>query len=73
MLKRLNDFDERSTQSWERWERRFEEASATIKERETIVDGRLLALEEFASTQYSATVVADNWGSHFESRLSDLE
>jgi hypothetical protein len=37
------------------------------------VDSHLDSLEEFASSQYTATVVADNWGDHFESHVSELE
>jgi hypothetical protein len=73
MLKRMEDFDRRSAEHWERLERRFEDASATVQEREEAVDGRLIELENFASTQYTAAVIADNWGSHFDSRVSDLE
>jgi Mg2+/Co2+ transporter CorC len=38
-----------------------------------MVDSRTASLEDFVSSQYTTTVVADNWGSHFESRVSGLE
>ena len=31
------------------------------------------SLEEYASAQYTVVVVTDNWGAHFEERVSDLE
>jgi len=30
-------------------------------------------LEQFASAQYTATIVGDNWGGHFFERISELE
>ncbi|CAD6334072.1 unnamed protein product [Miscanthus lutarioriparius] len=74
MLKRMEEFDTRSAERWERLEKKgFEDASAALQEREEAVDGRLAALEDFASSQYTAAVVADNWGTHFDSRVTDLE
>ena len=69
MLKRMEDYDKR----WGNLERRFDDASAALQEREEAVDARFGSLESFTSAQYTAAVVADNWGSHFDSRVSDLE
>jgi hypothetical protein len=73
LLKRMEGQDKRSTECWEHLEKRFEEASAALQERDNAVDSRLSSLEGFASAQYTATVVADNWGSHFDLRIDDLE
>jgi uncharacterized coiled-coil protein SlyX len=73
MLKRLDDMETRSSERWECWEKRFCDSSVERQERDTVVDERLTSLETFASAQYSAAVVTDNWGSHFEERLQDLE
>lgn len=73
MLKLMEDFDKRSFEHWERSEKRFEDATTTLHEREEAVDARIASLENFASTQYSAAIIADNWGAHFDSRVTDLE
>ena len=73
MLKRFDSFDKRSAERWERLEKRIDDASASLQEREGSVDARLLSLENFASAQFTAAIVADNWGSHFDARVSDLE
>lgn len=73
VLKRIHDLGASSNQRWELWEKRFNDATDDLKERNTVVETRIASLEEFASAQYFATVVADNWGSHFDSRVSDLE
>ena len=44
-----------------------------MQEREDAVDSHIASLEGFASSQYTAAIVADNWGSHFDSRVTDLE
>jgi hypothetical protein len=72
MLKRMDEQDKRSAERWERLEKRFDDASASLHEREDTIDGRLSSLEGFAHAQYKAAVVADNWGAHFESRVDDL-
>lgn len=73
VLQRLDGMESRSSERWERWEKRLTEADAERKEHDDAVDERLLSLENFASAQYNAAAVADNWGSHFEDRLQDLE
>ncbi|CAD6246410.1 unnamed protein product [Miscanthus lutarioriparius] len=73
MLKRMEDLDKRFAERWERLEKRFEDASTALQEREQDVDGRPASLEDYASTQYIAATVADNWGAHFDSCVSDLE
>jgi len=72
-LKRLNGMESRSSERWERWEKRLSDSDAERKERDDAVDERLQSLENFASAQYNTAAVADNWGSHFEDRLQDLE
>ena len=62
VLKRIDDLRADSSGRWERWERRFEEATSDFQERNEAVDRRIQSLEEFASAQYTAAVVADNWG-----------
>ncbi|CAD6340373.1 unnamed protein product [Miscanthus lutarioriparius] len=47
MLKRIEDYDKR----WGNLERRFDDASAALQEREEAVDARLISLESFASAQ----------------------
>ena len=49
MLKRFEAFDSRSAERWERLEKRIDDASAALQEREGSVDGRLQSLENFAS------------------------
>ena len=73
VLKRIDDLRTDSSGRWERWERRFEEATSELQERDEAVDRRIKSLEEFASAQYTAAVVANNWGGHFDERVSDLE
>ena len=73
VLKRIDYLRADSGDRWERWERRFEEASAELQERNTAVDQRIASLEEFASAQYTTAVVSDNWDAHFDERVSDLE
>jgi hypothetical protein len=38
-----------------------------------MVDLRVTQLEENTNAQYTATVVTDNWGTHFDERVSNLE
>jgi chromosome segregation ATPase len=73
MLKRMDEQDKRSAEHWERPEKRFDDASASLYKREDAIDDHLSSLEGFAHAQYNAAVVADNWGAHFESRVNDLE
>ena len=44
----------------DRWERHFEEATLELQERDEAVDRRIKSLEEFASAQYTATIIVDN-------------
>jgi DNA repair exonuclease SbcCD ATPase subunit len=73
MLKQMDEQDKRSAERSERLEKRFEDASASLQESEDAVDSRLSSLEGFANAQYTAAVVADNWATHFDSRVDDLE
>lgn len=73
MLKRMEDLDAHSTERWGCLEKRVDDVSTALWEREIMVDSRTASLEDFVSSQYTTTVVADNWGSHFESRVSGLE
>lgn len=73
MLKRMEDFDKHSVERWERSEKKFEDAAMALRECEEAVNARIVSLENFASSQYSAPIVADNRGAHFDSRVSDLE
>ena len=54
-------------------DRRFTETEAVRSEHDSTVDRRLDSLEQFASAQYTAAIVADNWGGHFSERVSELE
>ena len=54
-------------------DRRFTETEAVRSEHDSAVDSRLDSLEQFASAQYTAAIVADNWGGHFSERVSELE
>jgi len=56
-----------------RLDRRFTETEAVRSEHDPAVDSRLDSLEQFASAQYTAAIVADNWGGHFSERVHDLE
>ncbi|CAD6271267.1 unnamed protein product [Miscanthus lutarioriparius] len=56
-----------------RLDRRFTETEAVRSEHDSTVDSHLDSLEQFASAQYTATIVADNWGGHFSERISELE
>jgi hypothetical protein len=62
VLKRIDDLHTDSSGRWEWWERRFEEATAELQERDAAVDRRIKSLEEYASSQYTTAVIADNWG-----------
>ncbi|XP_066345321.1 uncharacterized protein [Miscanthus floridulus] len=73
MLKRMEDLDRRSSERWERLDKRFEDVSASLQEHEEAVDSRITSLESFAFAQYTAAIVADNWGAHFDSCVTDLE
>ena len=61
VLKGIDDLRAESSGRWERWERRFEEATSKFQAQNEAVDHRIQSLEEFASAQYTAVVV-DNWG-----------
>jgi hypothetical protein len=69
----MDEQSSRSVERWERLEKRVEDASRAAQEYEQATDSRIASLEELASSQYTAAVVADNWGSHFDSRVSELE
>ena len=56
-----------------RLDQRFADSEAVRTQRAAVVDGRLESLERFASDQYTAAIVADNWGGHFSERVADLE
>ncbi|CAD6254188.1 unnamed protein product [Miscanthus lutarioriparius] len=56
-----------------RLDRRFTETEAVCSKHDSTVDRRLDSLEQFASAQYTAAIVADNWGGHFSERVSELE
>lgn len=56
-----------------RLEKRLADAEASRQRLNEAVDGRLTSLEHFASSQYTAAVVADNWGGQFSDRVTDLE
>lgn len=73
LIKRMDEQSSRSAERWERLEKRIEEVTQAMREYEQATDSRIASLEDFASSQYTAAVVADNWGSHFDSRVSDLE
>jgi hypothetical protein len=47
--------------------------SASQHRRVEAVDLRVAQLEEYTNAQYTAAVVADNWGAHFDEHVSDLE
>ena len=38
-----------------------------------VVDRWIKSLEDYATAQYTATVVVDNWATHFNERISDLK
>ena len=73
ILERIDRLRDDSGERWERWERRFEEVTTERQEHDEAVDRRIKSLEDFAAAQYTAAVVSDNWGAHFDERVSDLE
>jgi chromosome segregation ATPase len=73
LLKKMDNYDARSAERWGRLEKRVDDAEASLREREVAVDSRLTSLEGLVSAQYTAAAVADNWGSHFEVRLEELD
>ena len=73
LISRFEAMDARSADRWERIDRRLQDTASVLEQRNLVVESRLESLEEFTSSQYTAAVVADNWGGHFESRVSDLE
>lgn len=60
VLKRIDDLRTDSNDRWERWEHRFDDATAELQERDAAVDRRIASLEDFAAAQYSVAVVANN-------------
>jgi hypothetical protein len=50
MLKKMEDLDARSTERWGHLEKWFEDATATILERDDTVDASISSLESFASS-----------------------
>jgi hypothetical protein len=54
-------------------DRRFSDLEAAQFQRDTAVDTRIESLERFASEQYTAAIIADNWGGHFSTRVGELE
>jgi hypothetical protein len=61
LLKQIDEQNSRSAERWERLEKRFEEVSYSLQEYEEATDAHISSLESFASAQYTAAIVADNW------------
>jgi len=66
LISRFEAMDARSADRWERIDHRLQDTASTLEQRDLVVESRLESLEEFASSQYTAAVAADNWGGHFE-------
>ena len=49
LLKRIDNLRADSSGRWERWERRFEEVTLELQERDEAVHRRIKSPEEFAS------------------------
>jgi hypothetical protein len=73
VLKRIDDLRNDSNRQWEHWEWRFDDVTAEFQERDVAIERRISSLEEFDGAEYTATVIADNWGAHFDERISNLE
>lgn len=73
VLKRIDDLRADSNERWERWERCFDDTTAEFQERDVATEHRISSLEEFVEAEYTAAIVSDNWGAHFNEWVSDLE
>jgi hypothetical protein len=73
VLKRIDDLRNDSNGQWEHWEWRFDDVTTEFQERDAAIERRISSLEEFVGAEYTATVIADNWGAHFDERISNLE
>ncbi|CAD6334022.1 unnamed protein product [Miscanthus lutarioriparius] len=51
----------------------LEQRAASTHRRAEAFDLRVAQLEDYTNSQYTAAVVVDNWGAHFDERVSDLE
>jgi hypothetical protein len=59
VLKRLDDMESRSSERWERWEKRCDDDAAARQTRDAAVDQRLGSLEAFVSAFPECAVVED--------------
>jgi len=73
LIQRFDSFRSEFDGLGSRLDRRFSNSKAARFQSDATVDSRLDSLEHFASTQYTATIVGDNWGGHFSERVSELE
>ena len=73
LIQRFDSFRSKFDGLGSRLDRRFSKSEAVRFQHDVAFDGCLESLEHFASTQYTAAIVADNWGAHFSERVSELE
>jgi len=73
LLQRFDSFRTEFDGLGSRLDQRFSASEAARVQRDAAIDDRVQSLEDFASAQYTAAIVADNWGGHFSARIDELE